>query len=202
MVTIGLGFWLFGVLFRMCEEIGFMMRVFLAVFFVTGTLAPSDDPPGDINAKVLAFARSKMGEQVGDGKCAALVRSAYQETGAKPRLPKEPGESFAWGDPVASVKEARPGDVVVFDKVSFRGRRRIIADDGSPRISITTQMFPQHVAIVAAVGPKGKTLMILHQNVGQPDGSSETFVQEARLVMSEMRKGGSMTIFRPIAPEP
>jgi len=179
-----------------------MIRRILLILAMTGILAPSfgaEDPPSDCNAKVLAYAKSKLGEQVGNGQCSELAREALRDAGARPRFPSGPDEEFAWGELVPSVKEAKPGDLVTFEKVSFRSRRRILGPDGSPRLMIGLQTFPHHVAVVAAVGPKGKTLTILHQNVLQPDGTSDQTVQEAQLVMSQMRKGGTMKFFRPVA---
>ncbi len=173
-------------------------RIAAAAALLFPTICAGDDPPEDCNAKVLAYARSKVGEQVGNGQCSELAREALREAGARPKFPSSPDEGFAWGDPVASLKEARPGDLVTFEKVSFRGRRRILGEDGFPRISITTQIFPHHVAVVAEVGPKAKWFTILHQNVGQADGTFDQKVQEARLVLAEMRKGGSMEFFRPV----
>lgn len=177
-------------------------RLLLVLALLAPPSYPSrgDDPPEDVGAKALAFARSRIGEQVGDGQCTALVREALRVAGARPLHASGSGRGFSWGTPVDSVKEARPGDVVQFEEVTFRGRRRIVGEDGSPRLSLVTVRFPHHSAIVAAVGPKGRTLTILHQNVGRPDGSSDLKVQEATLVLSEMRKGGTLKVFRPVAP--
>lgn len=174
---------------------------FLLVLMIP-LVAGGDDPAGkvDYNVKVAAFARSKIGEKVGDGDCSTLVQDAMREAGAKVLLsPADDGE-YLWGEPRKSLKDAKPGDVLQFEKVTFRGRRRKINDDGSAVLFLTKTSLPHHSAIVTAVGPKGKTITILHQNGPGPDGHSLKIVQETTLVLSELQKGGSLKAYRPVAP--
>lgn len=165
--------------------------ILLGLVALISASARSDEP--DLNERVVAFARAKLGEQVGDGECTSLVREALESAGATRR-----GRS--WGEPVKAAREARPGDVVQFEKVVFRGKKRVVTADGQVRVVTTTLTFPHHAAIVSSVGAKGKTLTILQQNVAGPDGKSDRTVQEATLVLAEMRKGGSLEFFRPVAP--
>ncbi|MDB5350718.1 MAG: hypothetical protein JWN86_1965 [Planctomycetota bacterium] len=169
--------------------------------FLAPPVAYSDDPlDPDFNPNVVAFARSKVGEKVGNGVCSTFIQEALKEAGAKVlRSPAADGE-YLWGEPVKSVKEAKPGDIVQFEKVVFKGRRRIIGDNGQPAMLNTRLSFPHHSAIVSAVGAKGKTVTILHQNAAGPDGQPLKIVQESTLVMAELQKGGSFKIYRPVAP--
>ncbi len=174
--------------------------IVVAASTLVASLAGADDPPEDFNPKVVAFARSKLGEQVGDGVCSTFIQEALREAGAKVlREPAADGE-YLWGTPVKSAKEARPGDIVQFEKATFKEQRRVVDDCGQPSLIITRRKFPHHSAIVSAVGPKGKSLTILHQNASGPDGKPNLTVTQATIVMSELQKGGSVKIYRPIAP--
>ena len=154
----------------------------------------------DYNARVVAFARSKIGEKVGDGDCSTLVQEALRDAGAKVLLSPAADGEYLWGEPRKSLKDAQPGDVLQFEKVVFRGRRRKFNDDVSAILFETKTSLPHHSAIVTAVGPRGRTLTMLHQNGPGPDGKSLKIVQETTLVMSELQKGGSLKAYRPVAP--
>ena len=172
------------------------------IVFMFPLLAAGDDPAEtvDYNAKVAAFARSKIGEKVGDGDCSTLVQEALRDAGAKVLLSPAADGEYLWGEPLKSLKDVKPGDVLQFEKVKFQGRRRKLNEDGSAILFVTTTSLPHHSAIVTAVGPKGKTITMLHQNGGGPDGRPLKIVQETTLVVSEMQKGGSLKAYRPIAP--
>src|SRR5262245_22560105 len=82
---------------------------------------PADAPP-DLNAQVLAFARSKMGEKVGNGECSSLATAALREAGARVR----PGpDGIAWGEPREVIENARPGDILQFADATFVHRERL-----------------------------------------------------------------------------
>ena len=114
--------------------------------------------------------------------------------------PAADGE-YSWGSVIKSAKDARPGDILQFEKATFQGQKTIVDDQGMPALVISRPVsFPHHTAIIEAVGPKGKTLKILHQNVSHPDGTRTNIVEEAVITPSQLRKGGSMKIYRPVAP--
>ncbi len=163
----------------------------------------ADDPPApvDLNARVADFARSKVGEKVGDGICSTLIQEALRDAGAKVLICPAEGGEYLWGEPLKSLKDARAGDILQFEKVTFRGRRRIVGRNGAPAILISQQTFPHHSAIITKVGPKGRTLTIHHQNAAGPDGNPVQIVQETTLLMSEMQKGGSLKAYRPVGAE-
>lgn len=167
-------------------------------------LALAGDPPpkGEFNDAVAKYARAQVGEKVGDGDCTTLVQEALREAGARMLHGPEPDGEYLWGEVIPSVKDAKPGDIVQFEKVVFYGRRRVIGDNGAPAIRISKTTLPHHSAIVSAVGPKGKTLTILHQNAAGPDGQPLKIVQESTLIMSERQKGGTLRIYRPVPREP
>jgi hypothetical protein len=168
------------------------------VLILTLGCGSADDPPADdVNAKMAAFAQAHLGEQVGDGICATLIREALKESGGRPRFRNADGEGV-WGEPVASLKEARPGDIIQFEHVKFIGKRRVVNDQGLAARIILTTTFPDHSAIITHVGAKGKTVTILHQNALGLDGTPVKSVTQATLVMAERRNGGTIKIYRPV----
>ena len=184
-----------------------MIRRSLLALLVFTLIASSraDDPPApapvDYNAKVAEFARSKIGETVGTGDCATLIQAALREAGAKVLLSPAADGEYLWGEPLKSVKDVRPGDIAQFENVTFRGKRRIIGNNGAPALILTKLSFPHHSAIVTKVGPKAKTITLHHQNAAGPDGQPVKIVTEQTLTMSELQKGGSLKFYRPVARE-
>lgn len=162
--------------------------------------ARAEDPaaPLTFNAKVAEFARLKLGEKVGDGICSTFIQEALREAGAKVLLSPAADGEYLWGEPLKSVKDVRPGDIAQFEKVTFSGKRRIIANNGAPAIQVSINTFPHHSAIVTKVGPKSKSITIHHQNAAGPDGKPVQIVTEQTLVMSELRKGGTLKFYRPV----
>ena len=111
-------------------------------------------------------------------------------------MPWADGE-YRWGEVVKSVKDAKPGDIIQLEHVSFQGRRRKVGRNGAPVLVISKISYGHHSGIVTAVDPKGKTLTIHHQNGPGPDGQSLRSVQETTLVIAEKQAGGSLKIYRP-----
>ena len=178
-----------------------MKPSFAVIFLAILGPATVDDPAGSVSVKMAAFARGKLGEKVGDGECTTLVNEALADSGGRVLQHPEADGEYRWGELVKSAKDARPGDILQFEKVSFQGRRQTMGDNGEPTLTISRVSFPHHSAIVTAVGPRGKTLTMLHQNGPGPDGHSLRTVQETTLILSEKRPGGSLRIYRPVRRE-
>jgi hypothetical protein len=140
-----------------------------------------------MNEQVVGFARSKLGEKVGDGQCSSLAAEALRSAGAKIRR----GEHGTWGDELTSMLDAKPGDILQFDDVLFVHTRFL--DDGAKRTD--TISFPHHTAIVDRVRKRGAkpVLVILHQNV-----SGTQIVQEWTINMAD-KKRGTVKLYRPAA---
>ena len=114
---------------------------------------------------------------------------------APSRSRSEPG---AWGDELKSLQDARPGDILQFEKAAFSRRR--LRDDGA---LVTERLaFPHHTAIVARVRKRGPkpVLVILHQNAGVEGGNNKV-VQEWTIDLAEKREG-TVTAYRPVADRP
>jgi len=143
-----------------------------------------------LNEKVVEFARSHVGEQVGNGQCTALAVEALRHSGARRRG----GRQGVWGDLVESLRDVQPGDILQFENVLFLSTR--LQEDGTP--FMRTRLLPHHTAIVIRVRKRGirPILVILHQNV---DGSP--IVQEWTIDMKEKRRG-SVTAYRPVPERP
>jgi hypothetical protein len=152
------------------------------------------DGPDTVDAKVVAFARSKLGQRVGDGECTALAGEALRQAGA--RLPGRGGR--AWGEERKSLADARPGDVLQFEGVVFVHQR--IREDGA--VITLNASYPHHTAIVSGVRKRGKNpvLVILHQNAGVEGGddADRKVVQEWTIDLADKKKG-SIKAYRPVA---
>ena len=152
-------------------------------------------PP--LNARVLAFAREKLGEKVLDGQCTSLARAALRSAGAR-RFPFEGGGDFAWGEPVPSFREALPGDVLQFRDAVFEGKRWI-----TKRKWVSwRQEYAHHTAVVAEVRERGNVVVVLHQNVGANDApdAEKKVVQEGTIRTNSLKEGGKVWIYRPVPP--
>jgi hypothetical protein len=123
----------------------------------------------EIGAQIVAFARDRMGNEVGDGECYDLADQALHSAGA--RSAPDYGEitadaDYVWGQPIP-LSQARPGDIVQFH--NFNIVTTVVAStrllDGR---TYTTQTWEQdqrehHTAIVEQ--NLGTSLSLLEQNV-------------------------------------
>jgi hypothetical protein len=152
------------------------------------------DGPDTVDARVVAYARSKLGQRVGDGECTALAGEALRRAGAK--LPG-PGDR-SWGMERKSLADSRPGDILQFEGAVFVHQR--IRDDGA--VITLNASYPHHTAIVSGVKKRGKNpvLVILHQNAGVEGGNDDDrkVVQEWTIDLAEKKKG-SIKAYQPVA---
>jgi hypothetical protein len=158
------------------------------ILILVGLLCGIDSP---VNEGVVEFARSKLGQRVGDGECTALAAEALRYAGAS-RSRSKPG---VWGDQLESLKGIQPGDILQFDDAVFVRRRT--RKDGA--IIKETLSFPHHTAVVARVRKRAEkpVLVILHQNAGVPGGDNKV-VSEWTIDLAEKR-GGTVKAYRPVA---
>jgi hypothetical protein len=123
-----------------------------------------------LNSKVLAFAQSKLGQQVGNGECWTLANEALIAAGAKP------ANGYTFGQ---VVTQPVPGDIIQFYNARFES-------NGSWH-----QMgSPHHTAIIEQV--QGTRITMLHQNV-----NGIRTVQRMTLDLAT-KTSGSYTIYRPM----
>jgi len=174
-------------------------RILAALAVASATPAgKAEDEPPPLNARVAAFARDHVGQKVGDGECTSLAVEALRSAGAR-RRPRNPGDGdYVWGRAVGSFRDALPGDVVQFRDAVFQGKRRVT----KWRTITWRHAYPHHTAIVAEVRDRGKTVVLLHQNVG-PEGTPEEqrrVVSETTIRPDSLQKGGKVWIYRPIPP--
>jgi hypothetical protein len=168
------------------------------LFVVAAAPAPSSAPAPPLpplNEKVLAFARAKLGTSVGDGNCTALAVAALKDAGADYYPWSQRSGALTWGQPVASFKDALPGDILQFENVILQGKKFV-----SRRRWVSWHYeYPHHTAIVAQVNDGGN-VVVLHQNVAlKGKDEKETMnVQETALPTDSLQSGGSIHIFRPV----
>jgi hypothetical protein len=150
-------------------------------------LACGIDAP--LNEKVVGFARSQLGQQVGNGECSTRAAEALRHAGGHRRR----GEHGGWGEELKSPRDAVAGDIVQFENALFTSTQ--FREDGG--MITETREFPHHTAVIEHVRKRGKKpiLVILHQNV---NGSK--IVQEWTIDLAQMRRG-SMKVYRPVAEE-
>lgn len=157
----------------------------ISILVALSLFVPASDPK-PMGEAIVAFAKANLGKKVGDGMCSSLAREALREAGVMSR---------GWGEPVASLDEARPGDILVFRDAEFAGRE--VHGRTVTRWSIS---FPNHIAIVSKVTRRdGKTrISLLHQNVGKRQSGHETrqVVKAWSFYLGDM-KGGTVEVFRP-----
>ena len=163
------------------------------VALLVALLWASDAPLGE---SIVSFARSRLGQKVGDGECRSLAVQALRHCHAQRPDPVR-GE---WGDEVKALRDILPGDILQFENAVFVKRR--VREDGA--ILTLTSSYPHHTAIVARVRKRGPrpVLVILHQNAGVAGGDSETqkVVTEWTIEMAAKR-GGTVTAYRPVPDE-
>lgn len=171
----------------------------VAVVLAAGLAAA--DEPATVNEKVLAFAKGKLGEQVGNGECWTLAHEAVRAAGAKSSgaYKDSPAKGdYVWGEPVyaggfengkafverprAGLKPA-PGDIVQFRDAKFEGKR-----PGGGTYSATAT---HHTAIISGVGKDGGRWAVLHQN-----HNGKKSVIEGTLVLGDLRAGW-VRVYRP-----
>ena len=157
---------------------------------------PPAVPIPPLNQKVLEFTRERICKKVADGQCISLAVEAVRFAGAK-HYPFDPSGDYVWGRPIASFKEALPGDILQFRNAVFQGKRWIT----KRRWVSWHHEYPHHTAIVSEVREGGMVVAILHQNVGahEDDDAKKQVVQEGSIRPESLQPGGSVAIFRPAA---
>jgi hypothetical protein len=129
-----------------------------------------------LNQKTIAFALSRIRQQVGDGECFTLASEALRHAGAR-----RPG-LYVWGRILAEHEPLLPGDVLQFERVRFQ------ADDGSRRVRMS-----HHTALVETI-ESPHVITVLHQNFSS--GDDKKTVTRYKLHLDE-RRTGSLWAFRP-----
>ncbi len=117
----------------------------------------------ELNQKVLNFANSKIGKQVGTGECWDLAEEAVTKnngksstalTGVEDKKAFEKA-NYVWGTPV-SIKDSQPGDIIQFKDHKFK----VDFPDGSSE----WQTRGHHTAIVKSRNEDG-TLTVIESHV-------------------------------------
>jgi hypothetical protein len=127
----------------------------------------------EINRAVVDYARSVVGQHVGNGQCTELAIAALQVAGA------QANHGYVWGRRLSGYRDLQPGDIIQMQKATFRyANGRTSWSDGP------------HTAIVTGV--EGTMIRVLEQNIsGGP-------VQTGQYDLSYMT-GGTMAYYVPIA---
>jgi hypothetical protein len=169
-----------------------MMKLFLGLLLLVSHPYDSEPEAEDTTGeKVAAFARSMLGRQVGDGQCTALISVALENAGARRRT------SEGWGEPIESLDDLKPGDILTFKDAVFVRRRRLPTGG----TATTTARMANHAAIVSDTRKVRGALVlaILHQNLRNTDtGETRQEVHEWFLNLGELR-GGTVRAYRPVA---
>ena len=120
-----------------------------------------------VNQKVLAWARGRLRQQVGDGECWTLADRALGQAGASSSTTTGEDDDYVWGDPVA-LKDVQAGDILQFRDFTVTTRTDVdvtFADgSGSETWKERRARRGHHTAIVDAVRGAG-VLRVLEQHV-------------------------------------
>lgn len=140
------------------------------------TLRESEVQPNvnmpELNRKVLAFANSRLGQQVGNGECWTLAAEACKDAGAYLT------GVYCFGRKLGPLDTPLPGDILQLEQAQFKARFGI-------------QAFPRHTAVIEKV--EGRTVLgVLHQNMG----SAGKTVSRATFRLEDKIEGVA-DIFRP-----
>lgn len=109
----------------------------------TGTPAPGAAAT-EVGQRILQFAISNLGKQVGNGECWTLAADAMKAAGA------QPPNGYTFGDEIP-LRSIRPGDILQFTTARFD-------EPGYYAIMGT----PNHTAVVYSIA--GDRVFMLHQN--------------------------------------
>lgn len=117
--------------------------------------------PVPITAQVLAYAKSHLSQQVGDGQCATLAADAVASGGGVPFYqlgPTGSNSNYVWGKLVTTltssngnVKAIVAGDIIQFSNVTTTETTKIVYSNGTTYTSESTQNLAHHTAIVSLV---------------------------------------------------
>jgi hypothetical protein len=142
-----------------------------------------------VSQLVVEFAATRVGQKVKRGECWDVANEALRY--AKATTPDD-GDLYDWGDPVAGLAEARPGDVLQFEGVVWQRTWR-----NDKKTGWEEREFEHHTAIVERVDA-GLFFTLLHANVADANGVLNKKVHRLRINLSpELIKSGSITVFRP-----
>jgi hypothetical protein len=163
--------------------------LFLLVLALAATGVAADS--STLGDKVVAFCKDHLGQQVGDGQCAALAAQALKAAGAKVRAgPNSPDKGdYVWGRQICLLEatpdglkvtgdfsQVLPGDIMQFRNTKF-----------------ITAHFDHHTAVIEQiVNPDKRKVQVLEQNIG-----GKTFVIEAFLPLNNLQEGW-ICIYRPL----
>jgi hypothetical protein len=146
-----------------------------------------------LNDEIVEYARSKLGQKVGNGECTSLAVDALRQCGARRPDPVQ----GIWGAELKSLREVQAGDILQFEEAVFRKQQ--YRPDGA--LLTLTYSYPHHTAIVSRVRKRGPrpVMVIIHQNAGAEGGDEEErkVVKEWTLDMAAKR-GGTVRAYRPV----
>ncbi len=154
-------------------------------------------PGPSLGDDIAAYARSKLGQKVGNGECTSLAVEALRHCGAR----RPDAARGVWGQPLSSLRDVQPGDILQLDGAVFVKQR---ARDGGGVITTTTR-YPHHTAVVERVQKRGSrpVLVILHQNAGAAGTADNELkiVQQGAFDLATKR-AGKITAYRALATRP
>jgi len=114
--------------------------------------------------KVVAQAKRRAGQRVGDGECFALADQSLKAAGAQSAEDFgtiTPDADYAWGTQT-TVADVRPGDIIQFRDYRY-DRKITVTTDSETRWTDDFQERPHHTAVVESVGSDG-AITVLEQN--------------------------------------
>jgi hypothetical protein len=140
-------------------------------------------------ARLVAYAHSKLGQKVGSGECTDLVNEALRIAHARPGDFTDPANDH-WGHSRGQLKTGiKPGDIIQFENCVFKSTIKL--KNGGTRSS--EQDMPHHTAIVR--NEDGHHVHLYHQNT---EGDiTKSIVHETSLDLRTLQTG-HYTVWSPI----
>lgn len=122
----------------------------------------------EVPAKIVAYCKSQVGKQVGNGECWTLADECFKSCGFK-----RPGNHLReWGRKLDLSRDTpQPGDIAEYRSAKF-------STDG--------MSGPEHTAVVTGLAKKKGVLIIAEQNWGGVKKVHETELNPAALVSGEL----------------
>jgi cell wall-associated NlpC family hydrolase len=155
------------------------------------TVCPAGSTPtvSSVEAKMVAYAHSKLGQKVDSGECTDLVNEALRIAHARPGDFTDPA-NYHWGRSRGQIKTGiKPGDIIQFENCVFKSTETL--PNGGTRSS--QENMPHHTAIVR--NENGHHVHIYHQN--SEGDLAKSVVHETSLDLRTLQTG-HYTVWSPV----
>jgi hypothetical protein len=164
-------------------------QVFGLILATSTIVAGATSSVSEVEAKIVEYAHSKLGQKMDTGECTDLVVEALRIAHARPGdLSNQ--TNYHWGHSRGQLKTGiKPGDIIQFENCVFKST--VTLPNGGTRSS--EQDMPHHTAIVR--NEDGHHVHLYHQNT---EGDlAKSIVHETSLDLRTLQTG-HYTVWSPV----